>query len=302
MGLELETEAVEKAVGAFSADLVCRDVDANSIVLIENQFESTDHDHLGKLLTYAAGLQAQTVIWLSGVIRAEHRAALDWLNEVSREEVQFFGLEIELWRISDSDPAVKFNIVSKPNDWSRSLTASRRGDELTELQKLQSKYWEQFLQYIRIHQKHRNSNRKPRAQHWMTWHSGSRKFRYSTIISPTQRFLRVELIIQNELAQQYLDSLEQQQDEIETKIGDELVWGDQSPEAQMRRVSYYLRDVDLNDESDWERQHKWLADHLEEFQRVFTPLLAEIESSVLSSYDTINGTSDPISPALDTSD
>ena len=143
LNLDLVTEAVEKSVGTFSADLVCRNLEDNSRVLIENQFSYTDHDHLGKLLTYAGGLQAQTVIWLSELIRPEHRAALDWLNEISLEDVQFFGLEIELWKIRDSIPAVKFNIVSKPNDWSRSVALRGRG-EPTELQELQAEYWKQF--------------------------------------------------------------------------------------------------------------------------------------------------------------
>ena len=121
LGLELELEAQEKEVGSFRADIVCRDIGTGSSVLIENQLEQTDHDHLGKLLTYAAGLQAVTVVWLAERFRDEHRAALDWLNDITHEESRFFGLEIELWRIGDSPAAPKFNIVSMPNDWSRSV-------------------------------------------------------------------------------------------------------------------------------------------------------------------------------------
>lgn len=99
LGLSLEPESVEQEVGSFRADIVCRDTNVESTVLIENQLVSSDHDHLGKLLTYAAGLNAKTVIWVVTQIRDEHRAALDWLNAITPDDYRFFGLEIELWRI-----------------------------------------------------------------------------------------------------------------------------------------------------------------------------------------------------------
>ena len=105
-------------------------------MLIENQLELTDHDHLGKLLTYAAGLQAVTVVWLASSFRDEHRAALDWLNEITQEDSRFFGLEIELWRIGKSPAAPKFNIVCMPNDWSRSVANAARGKADSELSEL----------------------------------------------------------------------------------------------------------------------------------------------------------------------
>jgi hypothetical protein len=88
-------------------------------VLIENQLGRTDHTHLGQLLTYAAGLEAVTIVWIAQPITDEHRAALTWLNEITDERFRFFGLEIEAWRIGDSPPAPKFNVVVKPNDWTR---------------------------------------------------------------------------------------------------------------------------------------------------------------------------------------
>ena len=147
LGFELELEAKEKEVGSFYADIVCKDIGTDTTVLIENQLEQTDHDHLGKVLTYSAGLHAETVIWLAERFRDEHRAALDWLNEISRQNTQFFGLEIELWCIGDSAAAPKFNIVSMPNDWSRSVTkAAVDSRELSELRVLQLEYWDVFLQ------------------------------------------------------------------------------------------------------------------------------------------------------------
>ena len=115
--VELEVEAQERNVGPFRADILCKDTVTDSWVLIENQLERTNHTHLGQLLTYAAGLDAVTVVWIAERFTDEHRAALDWLNEITAEGFSFFGLEIELWRIGDSPMAPKFNVVSHPNDW-----------------------------------------------------------------------------------------------------------------------------------------------------------------------------------------
>ena len=126
LNMELETEGQEERVGPFRADLLCRDTDGDSWVLIENQLGRTDHTHLGQLLTYAAGLQTATIIWVAATFTDEHRAALDWLNDITDERFRFFGLEIELWRIGDSPAAPKFNIVSKPNEWIRAVSRTTR--------------------------------------------------------------------------------------------------------------------------------------------------------------------------------
>jgi hypothetical protein len=157
IGLELEVEAQEKQVGPFRADILCKDTASENWVLIENQLERTDHVHLGQLLTYAAGLNAVTIVWIAARFTEEHRAALDWLNEISNESFNFFGLEIELWRIGKSAVAPKFNIISKPNDWSKSVIGAAQSIQsasLTEAKKLQQEYWEAFREYVLEHGKH----------------------------------------------------------------------------------------------------------------------------------------------------
>ena len=147
IGIELECEAQEKDVGPFRADILCKDTATDAWVLIENQLERTDHSHLGQLLTYAAGLNAVTIVWVAERFTEEHRAALDWLNERTDEKITFFGLEVELWRIGDSPIAPKFNIVSKPNDWTRSVQQAAQG-EVSEHKQLQLRFWTLFKQYM----------------------------------------------------------------------------------------------------------------------------------------------------------
>lgn len=125
LGLALELRKREHPVGRYSLDLLLEDAQGR-VVIVENQFGQTDHDHLGKLLTYCAGTDAQVVIWLAESLTDEHAAALEWLNDNSAEGVDFFGVELELLRIDGSSPAPHFRVVVQPNEW-RKRARTRTG-------------------------------------------------------------------------------------------------------------------------------------------------------------------------------
>ena len=138
--IDLEVHGQEKGVGPFRADILCKDTTTDHYVLIENQLEKTDHTHLGQLMTYAAGLDAVTIIWIAQRFTEEHRAALDWLNRITDDTFNFFGIEIELYKIGNSDPAPMFNLVSKPNDWAKSAKKSTINQNLSEIKLLQQEH------------------------------------------------------------------------------------------------------------------------------------------------------------------
>ena len=276
LGLELELEAEEKAVGPFRADILCkdtssRDTDSKTWVLIENQLEVTDHKHLGQLLTYGSGLKAVTIIWIASHFTEEHRSTLDWLNRITDTDFRFFGLEVELWRIGDSAPAPKFNIVSKPNDWSRSVAqAARAMDEtdLSETRAMQRDYWTAFHSVLDEISGPVSGNRKPMPQSWMPYPIGRTGFSLNPAMNLRNRQLRSELWITGRNAKAFFHLLRRQKDAIERELSGDLKW-QELPAANSSRIAIFLNDADPRDESDWRRQHQWLAARLNELHRVF---------------------------------
>lgn len=269
LGLSLETESVEKEVGSFRADIVCTDTGTGSIVLIENQLANTDHDHLGKLLTYAGGLQATTVLWLVTQFRDEHRAALDWLNSITPDDYRFFGLEIELWQIGESPVAPRFNIVSMPNNWSKSVASVTGRTTTSETKLTQLEYWEGLHSVLNALNGPISGNRKPQPQQWMSYAIGRTDFSLNAVMQIWEGYVRVELYISGEGASHRRAQLEQDKDQIEQELDFELEWGDQSPDARDQRISHYLRGIEPRDKTNWSKQHDWLAQKLNTMHRVF---------------------------------
>lgn len=271
LGLDLELEAQEKAVGPFRADILCKDIGSDAWVLIENQLERTDHSHLGQLLTYASGLEAVTIVWIAARFTEEHRSTLDWLNKITDESFRFFGLEVELWRIGDSPAAPKFNIVSKPNDWSRSVAQAARAIEETELSEtrvLQRDYWAALDSVLTATRGAISGGRKPQPQSWMGYPIGRSGFSLNAVMIRPKKQIRAELYISGDSAKAFFNLLKQQKEMIETEIGYELEW-EELPSRRDCWIASYLRDVDAESESDWPRQHAWLTKQLNDMHRIF---------------------------------
>ena len=274
IGIELEVEAQEKNVGQFRADILCKDTVTDSWVLIENQLEPTDHSHLGQLLTYAAGLNAVTVVWVAERFTDEHRAALDWLNEVTAEGLSFFGLEIELWRIGDSAMAPKFNVVSHPNDWTKTVARISR-TELTPMQELYLEYWTGLGDYLKQHKSVINPG-LPSKNYSLYCGINSSKWRLSA--SASMKWIRVTFRVASEDVKPHFHLLERDKVDIEKEVGAELEWGGKYKQKQSY-ISHSLDEIDLEDRQDWDRQHQWLCEQLETFHKVFSPWFKELDAS-----------------------
>ncbi len=284
IGLELELESQEKNVGPFRADILCKDTATDDWVLIENQLERTDHVHLGQLITYAAGLNAVTIVWIAERFTEEHRAALDWLNERTDEKINLFGLEIQLWRIGDSPVAPKFNIVSQPNDWSRTVqqaAAASSSGEVSEHKQLQLRFWTAFREYMRA----RGSLircQKPSALSWNNHPIGSAGAHLASVISTLNSEkdirdpeIRAELYIKGPNAKREFNELLKQKEFIERSLGFPLVWHNPQDKATCRL--YTRQDADFFDETQWPQQFEWLRQRLEKMHQVFSPIVRSLK-------------------------
>lgn len=148
IGVQLELTGTEVAVETFSADILARDEEDN-VVLIENQLETTDHAHLGQVMTYLAGLEAQTVIWIAPKFREPHLSAIRWLNEHTADGFSFFAVKVRVVRIGDSPLAPVFEVVEKPNDWERNLVRrARQSSAPSEVGEKRRAFWQAYLDRV----------------------------------------------------------------------------------------------------------------------------------------------------------
>lgn len=282
VGLELELEAEEKSVGPFRADILCKNTADSSWVLIENQLERTDHTHLGQLMTYAAGLQTVTIIWVAARFTEEHRAALDWLNEITNERFQFFGLEVELWRIGDSIAAPKFNVISKPNEWSRSASQAARvieNEPASATQALQLEFWTGFNSYIGDHGIALNQ-RTPGPRFWHDFPVGRQHFGLSAYCAVRDGWIGVTLRCTGRSAKAHFGLLLAEKEQIEMEMGNALQW-DELPNNVESQISIKNK-TDPKEKANWPTQYKWLADQLVAFTQVFPPRLRALDATQYS--------------------
>ena len=282
LDMELELEGQEISVGDFRADILCRNTADGSRVLIENQFEKTDHKHLGQILTYTAGLDIHTVIWIAEEFREEHRAALDRLNEITDEHYQYFGIEIKVWQIGDSAcaRAPQFEIVSSPNDWSRTVNRDTQRavrDDLSETQLMQKKFWEEFVEHLRVHESSLSPPR-PNPQSWMTFRIGRSNFHIAASLSIQRRDISIWLRMKKKDATAHFYLLKEQQEKIEKEFGEPLEWNE-LPNTESSRISLRKEDTDPTDETDWANQHEWMASKLELFDKVFRPRIKALNAA-----------------------
>jgi hypothetical protein len=278
LGLGLQLEAVEKEVGPFSADILAKDVYSGKWVLIENQIESTDHKHLGQILTYAAGLDAPIVVWIARVFREEHRAAIDYLNRITDEDHLFFGIEIELLKIGENAFAPNFKLVAKPNDWSKqSAVAKFAVDRLTPRQALYRDYWSAFIQ------KATNSypalaDRKPSKGSWQTLERIFTGRGFSVDANAcfgSDGRLRVEAYISGSAASQVFERLYEQKSDIESLIGGELSW--QNLPGRDKRVALFMPHTqNKEDRAQWDQQHEWILANWPKITQFFRPKIQQI--------------------------
>ena len=284
LGLTLEPRGTEQAVGSFSADILCRRLDGGSDdeswVVIENQFGRTNHDHLGKLLTYTAGLSARTVVWIAEEFRDEHRAALDLLNASTTREYAYFGVEIELLKIDESRPAPRFNVVVQPNDWAKIVRPTDREGELSETRRLQLEFWSDFQSLMKSGSTIPITRPSPTS--YMTHRVGLSGVRvvsfFTTWNSTRQNYsigeLRVALEFFGRDRQEKFERLSESADLIGREAGKPYLWQPWDSES-IHRVMV-RKDAETEDREKWPGYQAWLKTEVERMFRVLVPKAKEL--------------------------
>tara|TARA_Y100001960_G_C14646859_1_gene813818 strand:- start:59 stop:1048 length:990 start_codon:yes stop_codon:yes gene_type:complete len=272
--MELELEGIEVPVGPFNADIVAKDTNSNSLVVIENQLEKTNHDHLGKTITYASGLNAQVIIWIAKEFKEEHRKAIDYLNEKASPELRCFAVEIQLLKIGNSFPAPLFKVVASPNEYKGNVEIGSSSLSETKLTYLE--FWN-FFKDLALQKGTTLSFRKARAQHWFSMAVGRSKFSITLTASIQKKRIGCEVYMRGPNAKKAFRELSRQKDEIENMTGD-LDW-QELPAGQDCRIIFYRESISISDKTNWADAGEWFKEKAELFREVFGPRIKGLSLS-----------------------
>lgn len=260
----IDSIKTEESVGDFSVDILAQEEASERKIIIENQLESTNHDHLGKLITYASGHNAEIIIWVVREAREEHQKAIDWLNEHTAEKINFFLVQIELWKVGSSLPAPKFNVIIQPNGWLKEIKRNIELIELTDTKKLQLEFWDKFIEYAKAHYSTLRLA-KTYPQHWYNIAIGSSKAYISFTVDTRESLVSCEIYIPN--FKELFIELELRKKDIEEKLGASLQWM-KLEEKKASRIKLSSH-IDMTQKETWEDAFGWLQSWGEKFQKVF---------------------------------
>lgn len=254
IGIDMELTEKESAVGDFNVDILASEQDTGRKIIIENQLEDTNHDHLGKIITYASGKNAGVIIWIVKKARDEHRQAIEWLNLHTDDEAAFFLIEIELWQIGTSNYAPKFNIVERPNDWTRSI---KKLDSLKPGEALKLEFWQAFNNYASQNAEFMKvfKPRKAQTWHWYDLSVGIGGVVVQFTVNTNNNTLTVGLSLNgldHTLYEPYKDCENQLVDILESK---NIVWKSSEKSARF----FITRSIKLKDPASWDEDFQWLC-------------------------------------------
>lgn len=261
--IELSLIDTEYNVGRFNVDIYAEESGLDRKVIIENQLERTDHDHLGKLITYASGLDAEIIIWIVKEVLEEHKQAIDWLNENTGEKINFFAIRMEVWKIGNSEPAPNFHIVSQPNNWAKAVKLNVQSKEITPLKQQQLLFWEGFKGYCQDN-KINLKLRKTRPQHWYDISMGRQDAHLCLTLHSQKNLIGCEIYMHNgeDVYPQFVENKTEINSQIEGLLWQEL------PAKKASRIRKYKK-TDFTSEKNWQSQFEWLASMCLLFQKIF---------------------------------
>ncbi len=260
IGIDIEVIETEMSVGRYNVDIFARDSESNRKIVIENQLENTNHDHLGKMLVYAAGLDADIAIWVVKDVNEEHKQAVEWLNDNSFDRINIFLVKVELWRIDNSLVAPKFQIVCEPNNWAKVLKQQSK-ENISDIELKQMEFWQGFVDYAKSKDKTYISQR-PSIYNWYVIRIGSSDYKIKLVHNVNSSMVRCQLEVFND---EVYKKLGQYKSEIESKING-LEW-DYLEDRKVNKIGlgFSYENIDSC--------YMWLLDMVDRFKEVFLEYL-----------------------------
>lgn len=264
IGVSINLVGIEANVGRFNVDILAEEESNGRKIIIENQLEGTNHDHLGKIITYASGYDAKIIIWITKDFRDEHKNAVEWLNEHTDEEINFFLIQVELWQIDGSNPAPKFDIITRPNEWAKTIKQNSSNGELTKTKLLQLDFWTSFKEFV---DRKGDSMRlqTPRPQHWYDVSMGSSDAHLALTINSRDNSLGCEIYIPKN--KQLYNFLLENKEAIELTLGSDLKWTDAN-RASIIKIKKQV--TKIFDEEKKEEYFNWMLEEIIVFKKEFS--------------------------------
>ena len=265
LGLTLVDIEKEVYVGSYRCDLVDSDETTGQKIIIENQLEQSNHDHLGKVITYASGLDAKVIVWIVKDAREEHRSAVEWLNNNTNKEINFFLIEIHAYKIGDSLYAPKFEIVEKPNDFIKTGKIQASSGEMNKSQSERLAFWTRFNEVI-IERGRPFNVRKASTDHWYDVAIGTSAAHLGITLVNKENCIGIELYISDDKS--IFDKLYAEKDVIEKELGLTLDW-QRLDGKKASRIVYRIPGLDFDDHSNYDTLMNEAIDKIVAFSKVF---------------------------------
>ena len=284
LGMSLELEGTEVAVGGFSLDLQAIDLGSGDKVVIENQLETTNHPHLGQLLTYAAKFDedSTTVIWIAKSFRKEHRKALEWLNHRTDSDTMFFGVIVEVISIDDSKPVCYFKPAIIPSKWPRNRRKQAAKGVLVNGKRYQE-FFQALIDDLRENYQFTNDEEVGETNSW-EFSSGNKGVRFCAAFYQHEGgrpCIEVYIDLKSkekdknkEFNKALFDALRSEQKSIEESLSAGLNWERQDDYVTSRIRLYRDGSIESSSE-ELKKIHAWMIENLLAFKKIFSPIVAE---------------------------
>ena len=269
LNLSLTDVETERFVGSYRCDIICKDEITGKNVLIENQLEPTNHDHLGKIITYASGLDASVIIWIVESAKEEHSSAIEWLNKHTDEDVSFFLIEVHAYTIGDSKPAPYFKIIQQPNDFVKQVKNISKNTELNDSQSNRLEFWNRFNDMLDKMGRPFNK-RKATADHWYSVAVGSSQCHISIDLVNREHKIRISMWIPNN--KELYDTFYLNKDTIEKSLGYLISWD--KLEGKKAACAYtFIEGLDFNNKDNYDSLMITIIKKVEQFRDSFKPYI-----------------------------